>query len=82
LPDKDGKVDMSNFSFEENEIAANENNFYNFDFGLYNPSTNTIFDANKRMPGMYVFEKSINHFIASFGDRQVFLFKITTVPLK
>ncbi len=66
---------------QEIDREAIEDRLINFDFGLYDPKTNKIYDANHKNPGMRVYENTINQFL-TFGNRQAFFYRVTTVPIK
>jgi RHS repeat-associated protein len=79
---QNGRMSLSDADLVEIDNEARGDNRMNFDFGLYNPTTNRIYDANHANPGMRIFENTINQFINGGGNRQIFSFSITTVPLK
>lgn len=87
LPDNEGKVNMSSYRGEARMPDTNEEGsggYMNFDYGLYKKTTNTWFHANHAQPGMKVHESSLEYYSKpkEAFNRQVFVFAITTVPLK
>jgi RHS repeat-associated protein len=88
LPDSDGKVDMSSYGYKartpDPESRFSPSGYMNFDFGLYHAKTNTWFNANHGGKGMYVYENTLRQFSrrSAFANRQVFIFAITSVPIK
>lgn len=58
--------------------------YTNFDYGLYEKSTNTWWHANHKAPGMMVYQSTLDYYSRPLLDfnRQVFSFSITTVTTK
>lgn len=58
--------------------------FTNFDFGLYEKSTNTWWHANHGEPEMEIYQSTYDHFMRKISDfnRRIFGIAITTVPIK
>ena len=58
--------------------------YYNFDYGLYDKTNNTWFDANHDQPGMIIYEKTLKQYSEPLTDfnRQVFCIATTTLQLK
>ena len=80
-PDKEGRMNLTDADLEDIDSEAKANNRTNFNFGVYDPKTKMMYDADEMQPGMRVFEKTINQFINSFGNRQAFYYRITIVPV-
>jgi RHS repeat-associated protein len=88
LPDKNGRVDMSGYNHKARSADPDDeyapSGYMNFDYGLYNKSTDTWFSANHAQPNMIIYEQSLRKFSKpkDFTNRQIFAFSITTVQLK
>jgi hypothetical protein len=80
LPDRNGKVDMSSYDYSPRPCDS-RGCYTNFDYGLYEGSTNTWWHANHAQPNMAVYESTLAHYSRPLSDfnRQVFSVAITTI---
>ncbi|HEY8936009.1 MAG TPA: RHS repeat-associated core domain-containing protein, partial [Cyclobacteriaceae bacterium] len=81
LPDKNGRVDMSTWSALK-ESQTPRKNRVPFDFGLYDPSSNSWWHANSNGPNMEIYQSSTQGFMQDVPglNKQVFCVEITDVP--
>ncbi|MFT3982217.1 MAG: DUF6443 domain-containing protein [Ferruginibacter sp.] len=80
LPDKNGRVDMSNYNYYPRPCDAS-GCYTNFDYGLYEEKTNRWWHANHAEPGMIIYESTLNYYSRPLLDfnRQIFAIAITSL---
>lgn len=77
VPDENGQVDMTGYNYKGRaNVRKGEGNYMiNFDYGWWDPATDTWWHANHAEPGMTVYQSTLEYYsqpLVNF-DRQTFV---------